>query len=103
MGKINGENLNLKSILNIVSGIIVNDKKDPESLKTKIKDVKSHRAMSKNDLNFLNNEFIEYLKESLEVRGNLIKIDNDILKTKNEYYVNTKNRCCVIKKDTLIT
>ena len=34
MGKINGENLDLKSKLNIVSGIIANAKKDLESLKT---------------------------------------------------------------------
>ena len=98
MGKINGENLNLKSILNIVSGIIVNAKKDPESLKTEIKDVKSHRAMSKNDLNFLNNEFIEYLKDSLEVRGNLIKIDNDILKTKNNIMLILKIDVALLKR-----
>ena len=34
MGKINGENLNLKRKLSIVSSIIVNAKKDLESLKT---------------------------------------------------------------------
>ena len=34
MGKINGENLDLKSKLNIVSGITANAKKDLESLKT---------------------------------------------------------------------
>ena len=38
--------------------------------------------MFKRDLNFLNNEFSEYLKESLKVTDNLIKIDNDILMTK---------------------
>ena len=103
MGKINSENLNSKSKLNIVSGVIANAKKDLESLKTKIKDVKSDHTMSKKDLNSLNNEFIEYLKESLEVSDNLIKTDNDILMTKNEYYVNIKNRCHVIKSDTLIT
>ena len=103
VGKINGENLNLKSKLNIVLGTIANAKKDLELLKTKIKDVKSDRAMSKKNLNSLNNEFIAYLKESLEARDNLIKIDNDILMTKNEYYVNIKNRCHVIKSDTLIT
>ena len=47
MGKINGENLNLKSKLNIVLGIIANAKKDLESLKTEINDVKSDNAMSK--------------------------------------------------------
>ena len=103
MGKINGENLNLKSKLNIVLGIIANAKKDLESLKTEIKDVKSDHAMSKNLLNSLNNDFIECLKDSLEVSDNLIKIDNDILMTKNECYVNIKNRCHVIKSDTLIT
>ena len=41
MGKTNGENLDLKSKLNIVSGIIANAKKDLESLKTEINDVKS--------------------------------------------------------------
>ena len=35
--------------------------------------------MFKKDLNFLNNEFSEYLKESFKVSDNLIKIDNDIL------------------------
>ena len=79
MGKTNGENLDLKSKLNIVLGIIANAKKDLESLKTEIKDVKSDHAMIKNNLNSLNNEFIEYLKESLKVSDNLIKIKNDIL------------------------
>ena len=103
MGKTEVENLDLKSKLNIVSGIIANAKKDLESLKTEINDVKSDRAMSKKDLNSLNNEFIEYLKESLEVSDNLIKIDNDILMAKNEHYVNIKTRCHVIKSDTLKT
>ena len=64
MGKINGENLDLKSKLNIVSGIIANAKKDLESLKTEINDVKSDHATFKKDLNSLNNELIfisEYL------------------------------------------
>ena len=47
-------------------------------------------------------KFIEYLKESLKVTDNLIKIDNDILMTKNESYINTKNRHHVIRNDTLI-
>ena len=47
-------------------------------------------------------KFIEYLKESLKVTDNLIKIDNDILMTKNESYINTKNRHHVIKNDILI-
>ena len=95
--------LNLKSKLNIVLGIIANAKKDLESLKTEIKDVKSDRAMSKKDLNSLNNEISEYLKESLKVTDSVIEINNDILVTKNEYYVNIKNWCHIIKNDTLIT
>ena len=103
MGKTEVENLDFKNKLNIVLGIIANAKKDLESLKTEINDVKSDRAMFKKDLNFLNNEFSEYLKESLKVTDNLIKIDNDILMTKNESYINTKNRRHIINNDTLIT
>ena len=102
MGKTEVENLDLKSKLNIVSGIIANAKKDLESLKTEINDVKSDRAMFKKDLNSLNNEFSEYLKESLKVTDNLIKIDNDILMAKSEFHINIKNRRHVIKNDTLI-
>ena len=102
MGKTNGENSNLKSKLNIVSGIIANAKKDIESLKTEISDVKSDHAMLKKDLNFFNNEFSEYLKESLKVSDNLIKIDNDILMRKNEFCINTKNIKHVIKNYMLI-
>ena len=58
--------------------------------------------MFKKDLNSLNNEFSECLKESLKVSDNLIKIDNDILMTNNESYINTKNRHPVIRNDTLI-
>ena len=47
MGKINGENLDLKSKLNTVSGITVNAKKDLESLKTEINEFKSDHAMFK--------------------------------------------------------
>ena len=53
MGKTNGENLDSKIKLSILSGIIVNAKKDIESLKTEIKDVKSDIAMNKKNLNFL--------------------------------------------------
>ena len=67
MEKTNGQNLNLKSKLNIVSGIIANAKKDLESLKTEINDVKRDHAMFKKDLNFFDNEFTEYLKESLRL------------------------------------
>ena len=76
--------------------------KDLESLKTEINNVKSDHAMSKKNLNSFNNEFIECLKESLKVTDNLIKIDNDILMTKNESYINIKNRHHVIRNDTLI-
>ena len=96
MGKTEAENLDLKKKLNIVSGIIANAKKDLESLKTEINNVKG------DDLISLNNEFSECLKESLKVSDNLIKIDNDILKTKNESYINTKNRHHFIRNDTLI-
>ena len=82
IGKINGENLDLKSKLNIVIGIITNAKIDLESLKTEIDDVKSDCAMSKKNLNSLNNGFVEYLIESLKVSDSLIKINN-ILMTKN--------------------
>ena len=74
MGKTEVENLDLKSKLNIVSGMIANAKKDLESLKTEIIDVKSDREMFKNNLNSLNNEFIEYLKESLKVSDSLIEM-----------------------------
>ena len=100
MGKREVENLDLKGKLNIVLGIIANAKKDLESLKTEINNVKSDCAMSKKGLNSLNNECSECLKESLKVTDNLIKIDNDILMTKNESYINTKNRHHVIRNDT---
>ena len=102
MGKTKVENLDLKSKLNIVSGIIANAKKELKSLKTEINDVKSDCAMSKKGLNSFNNEFIEYLKKSLKVTDNLIKIDNDVLMTKNEYYVNIRNKSHVINNDMLV-
>ena len=37
-----------------------------------------------------------FLKESLKVNDSLIKIDNDILMTKNEYYVNIKSQGHII-------
>ena len=103
MGKTEVENLDLKSKLNIVSGIIANAKKDLESLKTEVNDVKSDCAMSKKGLNSFNNEFIYYLKESLKVIDNLIKNDNDILMSKSAFYINIKNRRHIINNDTLIT
>ena len=103
MGKTEVENLDLKSKLNIVSGIIANAKKYLESLKNEIINVKSDCAMSKKGLNSLNNKFSECLKESLKVTDNLIKIDNDILMTKSEFYINIKTRRHIINNDTLIT
>ena len=103
MEKTEFENLDLKSKLNIVSGTIANAEKDLESIKTEINDVKSDCTMSKKGLNSFNNEFIYYLKESLKIIDNLIKIDNDILMTKSEFYINIKNRCHIINNDTLIT
>ena len=47
MGKTEVENLHLKSKLDIVSGIIANAKKDLESLKTEINNVKSDHAKIK--------------------------------------------------------
>ena len=47
MGKTGVENLDSKNKLNIESGIIANAKKDLESLKTEINDVKSDRACLK--------------------------------------------------------
>ena len=102
MGKTEVENLDLKSKINIVSGTIANAEKDLESLKTEINDVKSDCAMSKKGLNSFNNEFIDYLEKSLKVIDNLIKIDNDILMTKNEYYANIKNWSHIINNDMLI-
>ena len=93
--------MNLKKKLNIVSGIIANAKKDLESLKTEINDVKSDREMFKKHLNSLNNEFIEYFKESLKVTDNLTKIDNDVLMTKSEFHINIKSRHHVIKNDNV--
>ena len=91
MGKTEVENLDLESKLSIVSGTIANAKKDIESFKNEFNDFKSDHAMSKKGLNSLNNEFYDYLMKSLKVNDNLVKIDNDILMTKNEYYVNIRN------------
>ena len=95
--------MDLKSKLNIVRGIIANAKKDLESLKNEIISVKSDCAMSKNGLNSLNDKFSECLKESLNITDNLIKIDNDILMTKSEFYINIKNQRRIINNDTLTT
>ena len=58
--------------------------------------------MSKKDLNSFNNEFYDYLIKSLKVNDNLIKIGNDILMRKNEYYVNIKNKSHITNNDMLI-
>ena len=102
MQKTEVENLDLKSKLSIVSGTIANAKKDIESFKTKINDFKSDHAMPKKGLNSLNNEFYDYLIKSLKVNDNLVKINNDILMTKNEYYVNIRNKGHIINNDMLI-
>ena len=58
--------------------------------------------MSKKSLNSLNNEFYDYLIKSLKVNDNLVKLNNDILMTKNEYYVNIKNKSHINNNDMLI-
>ena len=85
MGKTEVEHLDLKSKLSIVSGITANAKNRIKSFKTEINDFKSDHAISKKGLNSLNNEFYDYLIKSLKVNDNLVKINNDILMTKNEY------------------
>ena len=103
MGKTEAKNLDLKSKLSIVSSTIVNAKKDIESFKNEFNDFKSDHVMSKKGLNSLKNEFYDYLIKSLKVNDNLIKLNNDILMTKNEYYVKIKNKSPIINNDTLIT
>ena len=61
MGKTGAKNLDLKSKLSVVSGIIANVKKDIESFKNEFNDFESDHAMSKKGLNSLNNEFYHYL------------------------------------------
>ena len=97
MGKKEVENLDLKNKLNIVSGIIANAKKDLESLKTEISNV------LKVIVQCLKKVQILLIMNSLNVADNLIKIDNDILMTKSEFYINIKNRRHIINNDTLIT
>ena len=102
MGKTEVENLNLKSKLSIVSGTIGNAKKDIESFKNEFNDFRSDHAMSRKGLNSLNNEFNYYFIKSLKVNDDLVKLDNDILMTKNEYYVNIRNKGHIINNDMLI-
>ena len=103
MGKTEAKNLDLKSKLSIVLDTIANAKKDIESFKNEFNDFKSDHALSKKGLNSLKNEFYDYLIKSLKVNDNLIKLNNDILIIKNEYYVNTRNKGPIINNDTLIT
>ena len=86
MGKTVVENLDLKSKLRIVSGTIANAK-DIESFTNEFNDFKSDHAMSKKGVNSLNNEFYNHLIKSLKVNDNLLKLNNNILMAKNEYYV----------------
>ena len=102
MGKTGAKNLDLKSKLSIVSGTIANAKKDIESFKNEFNDFKSDHAMSKKGLNSLNNEFYNYLIKSLKVKDNLVKLDNDISMTENEYYINIRNKGHIINNDILI-
>ena len=81
MGKTEVENLDSKSILSNLSGIIANAKKEIESLKTEINDAKSDHVMNKKNLISVSNEFIER-KESLKARDSVVNIDNDILTKK---------------------
>ena len=94
-----------KSKSSILSGVIANAKKDIQSLKTEINDFKSDHAMTKKNLNCVNNEFMECLKGSLKVSDNLVKIDNDILMTKKKKksYIDIKNRRHINNNDTLIS
>ena len=78
-------------------------KKDIESFKNEFNYFKSDHAISKKGLNSLKNEFYDHLIKSLKVNDNLVKLYNDILMTKNGYYVNVKNKSPIINNDTLIT
>ena len=58
--------------------------------------------MSKKGLNSLKNRFYDYLIKSLKFNDNFVKLNNNILMTKNEYYVNIKNQGYIINNDMLI-
>ena len=62
MGKTEVENLDSKSILSNLSGIIANTKEEIESLKTEINDAKSDHVMNKKNITSVCNEFIEKRK-----------------------------------------
>ena len=82
MGKTEVENLDSKSKLSNLSGIIANAKKEIESLKTEINDAKSDDEIIKKNLIFVCNEFIENKKGSLKVKDTVVNISNDILTKK---------------------
>ena len=103
MGKTEVENLDSKSILSNLSGIIANAKKEIESLKTEINDAKSDDEMIKKNLISVSNEFIENKKGSLKVKDSVVNISNDILaKKKNDNQINIKNPRHIIDNDTSI-
>ena len=83
----------MKHCIRYNSSTIANVKKDIESFKNEFNDFKSD----------LNNEFYDYLIKSVKVNDDLVKINNDILITKNKYYINIKNKRPIINNDTLIT
>ena len=87
MGKTEVENLDSKSILSNLSGIIANAKKEIESLKTEINDAKKDHVMNKKNLISVSNEIIEKRKESLKVSDSVVNIGNDILTKKYEYQI----------------
>ena len=82
MGKTEVENLDSRSILSNLSGIIANAQKEIKSLKTEINDGKSDHVINKKNSISVSNEFIEKRKESLKIRDSFISISNDILTKK---------------------
>ena len=82
MGKTEVENLDSRSILSNLSGIIANAQKEIKSLKTEINDGKSDHVVNKKNIISVSNEFIEKRKESLKIRDSFISINNDILTKK---------------------
>ena len=101
MGKMNGENSDLKSKLNVVSGVIANAKKDLESLKTEINDVKSDHAMIKKDLNYVNIKNRHHV-----VKNDMLIFTTDCTKLKSmirenvKSLKNRKNNLYSVKKDS---
>ena len=87
MRKTEVENLDSKSKLSNLSGIIANAEKEIESLKTEINDAKNDHVMNKENLISVSNEIIEKRIESLKVRDSVVNIGNDISTKKNEYHI----------------